>query len=150
MLPIPKLPLTHRQKSVALRVAGLADFVQILLLPALLPGFIADEAIDVLVAIILTAVCGFKWQFAAAFLIELVPGLGLLPTWSAVVLTLPSVPDPIPNNYAVDPNQHVSASDPRAAAQPQQPYRGRPNHPPITVTATAVPPVQPPPIHPNR
>jgi hypothetical protein len=151
MLPIPKLPLTHRQKAVALRVAGLADFVQILLIPALIPGYVADDVIDLIVAIILSAVCGFKWQFLAAFLIELIPGLGLLPTWSAVVLTIPSVPD---GTYwaqeGLDPNQRVTASDPYAA-EGQYPSGRRPaSHPPIRVSAVAVPPVQAPPMGSNH
>jgi hypothetical protein len=149
--------MTHRQKATALKIAGAADFIQILLLPALLPGFVADEMIDVIVAIVLTAICGFKWQFAAAFMVELVPGLGLLPTWSAVVLTMPSVDDPNPATYApgYDPYQHVTASDPRAAdpqqhaTDPRQPRRGS-HYPPITVTAVSVPPVQPPPGSSNQ
>jgi hypothetical protein len=149
MLPIPKPPLTHRQKSMALRIAGIADFVQIMLIPALFPGFIADEVIDVVVAILLSAICGFKWQFMVAFLIELIPGLDLLPTWSAVVLTMPSVPD---GTYWAqqndDSNQHVAASDPYAGERPGG--RARPSsHPPITVSAVAVPPVQPPPVRRN-
>jgi hypothetical protein len=145
MLSIPKPPLTHRQKAVALRIAGLADLLQILLIPALLPGVAADEVIDVLVAIILSAICGFKWQFVAAFLIELVPGLDLLPTWSAVVLTMPSVPDGVYWAQSVDPNQHVAATDPYADSRPERPSV----HAPIAVSAIAIPPVQAPPIRPN-
>jgi hypothetical protein len=124
MIPlIPKPGLTHRQKAAAITVAGVADFIQIMLIPALFPGFIADEIIDFVVAIIMIAICGFKWQFVAAFLFELIPGLGLLPTWSAVALTLPTRSD-----------------DSTVTASP-----GSSGRPPIQITATVVPPVQSPP-----
>jgi len=38
----------------------------------------------------LIAVCGFKWQFLVAFIVELFPVVDIFPTWTALVLTLPS------------------------------------------------------------
>src|ERR1700744_1717427 len=90
-------PISHQRKATALMVAGTADFLQIMLLPALGFGYILDDVIDFATAILLTAICGFKWQFLIAFAIELVPGLDLLPTWSAVALLIPSTPtQPLP------------------------------------------------------
>jgi hypothetical protein len=127
MIAIPKL--THRQKAAAITFAGIADFVQWMLLPALVPGLIADEILDFITVMVLIAICGFKWQFIGALFIELVPGLGLFPTWTAVALTLPSHD---PNAQGFEPNVQAS--------QPQQRYS------PIEVTAVSVPPVQTPPV----
>ena len=94
MLPvIPKPPISARRKRMALAVAASADFLQIMLLPLLGWGYVLDDFIDVVTALILVGVCGFKWQFILAFMLELVPGLDLLPTWTAVVLLLPARPD---------------------------------------------------------
>lgn len=96
MLPIiQKPPISHRRKVVAVGIAGAADLLQIALLPAFGLAYVMDDAIDIVLALILIVVCGFKWQFILAFLLELVPGLDLLPTWTAVVLLIPSTgPEP--------------------------------------------------------
>ena len=125
MIPgIRRPPISHQRKAVALMVAGAADFLQIMLLPALLPGYVLDDAIDIATAILLTAICGFKWQFMLAFAVELVPGLDLLPTWSAVALLIPSVP-----------------SDPLQAGPPHKPAS---KYPVIEARAVVIPPVQSP------
>ena len=90
MLPIAKPPLTYHQKATALIVAGVVDFLQITALPLLGLGYVLDDLLDVLAAIVLTAICGFKWQFVLAFAFELVPGLDLFPSWTAVILLLPT------------------------------------------------------------
>jgi hypothetical protein len=90
MLPIiARPPVTWRQKRAALIVAGAVDLLQIALLPALLPGYVLDTFLDVVAAVVLAGVCGFKWQFAAAFGLELLPIVDVFPTWTAVVMTLP-------------------------------------------------------------
>jgi hypothetical protein len=136
MLPVfPKPTISRGQKNAALVVAGIVDLIQ-------MPGFfvfgwgaasVFQDALDIITAFLLVAICGFKWQFVAAFAAELVPGLTLFPTWTMVVLTLQTHDRP-----AADPATRVSASrvDRQAA-----PGRG-----PIDVQATVVPPVQAPPM----
>ncbi|GEM_PF-1686823 len=93
MLPfIAKPPLSHRQKALAISVAGAADLLQIVFLPLLGIGYVLDDVIDLVTALILVFICGWKWQFVLAFLFELIPGLDLFPTWTAVILALPSSP----------------------------------------------------------
>ncbi len=131
MLPlIPKPPISHRRKALALTIAGAADLLQIVLFPLFVEGGASpfDDAIDVVTAILLTAVCGFKWQFVLAFFMELVPGLDLLPTWSAVALLIPSAPNTI----------EVYRTDRPASSAPSAEL-----HPPIEVKAIAVPPAEP-------
>ena len=89
MLPVIPLPgITPRQKAAAVMVAGVADMLQIGLFPIFGIGYLLDDAIDVITAIALTAICGFKWQFVLAFMMELVPFVDILPTWTAVALLL--------------------------------------------------------------
>ena len=124
MIPgIRKPPISHQRKAAAIMVAGAADFLQIILWPLFSEGGFSpfETAVDFVTAVILMAICGFKWQFILAFAAELVPGLDLLPTWSAVALLIPSAP------------QEQSASAPPAP----------PRYPVIEATAVVIPPVQP-------
>jgi hypothetical protein len=125
--PIPRPPISHRRKALALTIAGIADMIQLLIIPAFIEGAASplDDIVDVLTALLLTAVCGFKWQFVFAFFMELIPGLDLLPTWSAVALLIPSRP----NDLIVT-----------RTAPPTPPHPAL--YPPIITTAVSIPPVQ--------
>src|ERR1041384_892046 len=92
-------------------------------------GFISppEDLLDFVTAIVLVAICGFRWQFIVGFMAELVPGLTLFPTWTMMVLTLSTQPSP-------DECQRVPVN------------RVSGGHEPIDVEATVVPPVQPPPV----
>ena len=92
MLPmIPKPPLSPRQKALALGVAGLADFLQMMVFPLFIEGGFSplQDALDFLTALALFVVCGFRWQLGLAFFVELLPIVDIFPTWTAVVLMLP-------------------------------------------------------------
>jgi hypothetical protein len=94
MLPVvEKPPISPRRKALALAFAGFIDLLQVVLFPAMGIGYLIDDALDVITAIVLIAICGFKWQFVVAFLFELIPVATLFPTWTAVVLLLPVAPD---------------------------------------------------------
>ena len=91
MLPvIPKPAISRRQKAAALVVAGLVDLLQMGGFGLFGWGFASpfEDALDLLTALALMAICGFKWQFVLAFFIELLPVADLFPTWTALVLTL--------------------------------------------------------------
>ena len=72
-------------KAWALAVA--ADLVQWVLLPVFAAGFAspANVALDVVVCAVLVRWCGWHWAFLPSFVAELVPGVGLVPTWTAAV-----------------------------------------------------------------
>ena len=77
-----------RNKVVAARaIAVIADAVQIGLLPLFMEGALssANDVLDVVVALALTALVGWHWAFVPAFLTELVPFLDLVPSWTAAV-----------------------------------------------------------------
>jgi hypothetical protein len=89
-LPVPRPVVTWRQKGGALLVAAAIDFIQILLFPVFALGFLGgfEIALDVVAAAALLLICGRRWQFALAFVLELLPGMALFPTWTAFVLGL--------------------------------------------------------------
>jgi len=68
-------------------IAILADLVQILALPAFVAGAASpwDDCLDVLVAVALIRLIGWHWAFLPSFLAEILPGIDLVPTWTAAV-----------------------------------------------------------------
>jgi hypothetical protein len=68
-------------------IALAADVVQIALLPMFVPGLpsLAEDALDVVVGIVMVALVGWHPAFLPALVAELVPGLDLFPTWTAAV-----------------------------------------------------------------
>jgi len=81
---------TPRQKRIALVVAAVADLAQIALAPLFAEGALSplDFALDAAVALTLVGILGWRWRTGLALAAELVPGLALFPTWTAMVATL--------------------------------------------------------------
>ncbi len=79
------------RKNVALFVAGIADLTQVVFLPAFVEGAASpfEVALDTMTALSIMLIVGFKWRLAVALAAELVPGVDLFPTWTAMVLSLP-------------------------------------------------------------
>jgi hypothetical protein len=84
--------VTPRRKKIALAIAALADLTQLGLFPFFSEGALSipDDVLDVLVAVALFVTLGFKLRVLLALAIELVPGVALFPSWTAVVATLPT------------------------------------------------------------
>jgi hypothetical protein len=80
-----------RIKSAEHRLAWLialaADALQIAVFPAFMEGAVSpiDDALDVVVGLLLWRLLGWHWALLPTFAAELVPGLDLLPTWTATV-----------------------------------------------------------------
>jgi hypothetical protein len=68
-------------------VATIADALQILAFPLFAEGGLspADDALDLVVAVILTRLLGWHWAFLPALMVEVIPGADLIPTWTAAV-----------------------------------------------------------------
>jgi hypothetical protein len=89
-------------------IAIAADVTQWVLFPLFASGGLspADDLIDVIVGVSLTRLLGWHWAFLPAFAAELVPGMDLLPTWTAAVffisrdLASSGEPEIIPPNAA--------------------------------------------------
>lgn len=83
-----------RRKKLALALALVADVAQGGLfagLPAV--SWIPSDILDVVVAVALCLLLGFRWRFLAALGIELIPAAQLFPSWTAFVISLPA-PEP--------------------------------------------------------
>jgi len=75
----------------AFAVAIAADLVQLPLTGVAMSGVGAvpaegmDAAVDVAAALITNFLLGFHWALLPTFMIELIPGVDVLPTWTACV-----------------------------------------------------------------
>ena len=87
--------VSSKRKKIALALAGMADLVQLGFFPLFGEGALSipDDALDLVIAVLLLLVLGFRWRLAGALLLELVPGATLFPTWTAVVMSLPTAPE---------------------------------------------------------
>jgi len=84
-VPRPFRPGPSPRRVWAARLLALvADAIQIAFLPVFGAGFLspATDFIDVAMAVTLTALVGWHWAFLPTFLAEIVPGVGLIPTWT--------------------------------------------------------------------
>jgi hypothetical protein len=66
-------------------IAIAADLLQIVLFPLFLPGAASpwSDALDLAVAGAMTLLLGWHWAFLPSLVAEVVPGLDLVPTWTA-------------------------------------------------------------------
>lgn len=116
---LPVEAVSPRRKRIALLVAALADAAQLGLFPAFVEGALSipDDALDVVVSVLLLVTLGWRWRLVAALALELVPGVALFPTWTAFVMTLRSAPPaPLP---PADPNAPTSAPAAHSSAAPR-------------------------------
>ena len=77
--------MTPARVKMARWIAVAADFLQIIVFPVFAPGAASpwDDALDAFVAVAMVSLLGWHWAFLPTFLAELVPGLDLVPTWTA-------------------------------------------------------------------
>ncbi len=82
--------VTRGQRRTAFAAALLADVLQLGLFPLFGEGVLSpfQDALDVTVALVMLLTLGFRWRTLFAFGIELVPGLALFPSWTAMVASL--------------------------------------------------------------
>ncbi len=87
-----------KRKKVALAIAGVADLLQLVLFPMFMEGALSipDGVLDGAIAVLLLLVLGFRWRLAAALVLELTPFATLFPSWTAVVMSLPVLPESTP------------------------------------------------------
>ena len=75
------------EHRLAWAIAIVADTLQIVALPFFAEGGISplDTGLDLVVAALMTKLLGWHWAFLPTFTAELIPGLDLVPTWTAAV-----------------------------------------------------------------
>ena len=85
-------PTTTQKKRIALAIALVADIVQVGLAPLFAEGALSPlaDALDFVVVIALVMTLGWRWRTLLALGVELVPGVALFPSWTAMVATLPA------------------------------------------------------------
>lgn len=71
----------------AMLVAIVADALQLAVFPMFVEGALspADDLVDIGVAMLMTNLLGWHWEFLPSFLAKLVPGVDLVPFWSLAV-----------------------------------------------------------------
>ena len=80
-----------RPPSTRLRTARIiavaADVLQLVFFPAFVGGWLSplNNALDVVVAVIMVRLVGWHFAVLPTFVAELVPGVDLIPTWTAAV-----------------------------------------------------------------
>jgi hypothetical protein len=80
-------PVRPARAAAAVAIAIFADLLQIPITAMFFTGFlavpseIADVVVDTAAAVLITALIGFDIMLLPTFVLELVPGLDLLPTW---------------------------------------------------------------------
>ena len=91
VVPIGRRPGPSRRRVWAARIVALvADGIQLALLPVVVGGAVSPvaDAIDIVTALTLTALLGFRWAFLPTFMAEIVPFVDLVPTWTLAVFII--------------------------------------------------------------
>ena len=117
--------LTRTRIGVALAVAVATDTAQLVLGP--LGWFLGDEVLDVIAMVLTTAALGFHPLLLPTFVIEFIPGIDMLPTWTgcaAAVIMLRRRIQPQP------PPRPAKSLVPRCSRRPRSRQRaGLPKQP---------------------
>ena len=73
------------RNKLALAVALSADLIQIIFFPIFAPGALSpvDDILDIAVGAALWSLLGWHYAFIPALIAEAVPGLDMVPTWTA-------------------------------------------------------------------
>jgi hypothetical protein len=84
-------PNSERSRfRIALMVAVAADVVQIVGFPLFAEGAISplDDILDAVVAVALTGLVGWHWEFTPSMIGKLVPGIDMVPFWTLAVVNV--------------------------------------------------------------
>jgi len=75
------------EQRLAWLVAIMADALQLLAFPLFMEGGASplNDALDLLVAVLMVRILGWHWAFLPTVMAEVLPGLDLFPTWTAAV-----------------------------------------------------------------
>jgi hypothetical protein len=78
---------TRSRFRAAMVLAMVADGLQMVLFPLFSEGALspADDILDVGLALILSRLIGWHWEFLPSFCTKLVPGVDLVPFWTLAV-----------------------------------------------------------------
>ena len=93
------------RKKIAFGIAVIADLIQAGMFPVFWEGAASppDDVLDLIIAGTLILLLGFRWRLLMAFALELVPGVALFPSWTAVVMSLPVIPEEKNKTIVLEP-----------------------------------------------
>jgi hypothetical protein len=96
--------LTRTRVNTARVIAMLADGLQLVVFPAFIEGYLSpfEDVLDMIVAAIMCGLLGFHWGFLPSFIAKLIPGLDLIPTWTAAVFLVTGLGTPKPAQPPID------------------------------------------------
>jgi len=83
--------LTRNRIILAFAIAVMADLIQFPITAGeatgffSIPGEVADLLVDCVLMVATTMLLGFHWMLLPTLFVEVIPGLDLLPTWTACV-----------------------------------------------------------------
>ena len=85
--PEPPVRPSRGRERLALAIALAADLLQLALHPLFVGGALSpfEDGLDFLIALIMIRLLGWHLAFLPTFIAELVPGVDLIPTWTAAV-----------------------------------------------------------------
>ena len=107
-----------RRKHIAIGIAAVCDALQVVFFPVTIEGAASpgELALDVVTALAMMLTLGFQWRLLAVFGIELIPGVALFPSWTAMALLLPTRKEPevidTTGEPVVERKREVTPSDP--------------------------------------
>ena len=78
------LPVSRKQLVVALFIAALSDAISFFATP--IPP--VAWAVDLVTAVLLFAVLGWRWLLLPGLILEAIPGVGVVPIWLLVVVAI--------------------------------------------------------------
>jgi hypothetical protein len=81
-----KPPLTRARIVIALAIAVVADGLQLLLGP--FGWAFGDQIIDIIAMVLTSRAIGFHWLLLPTFVVEFIPLLDDLPTWTACTIAV--------------------------------------------------------------
>ena len=83
----PHRPLSPRRVWAARLLAVVVDGLQWVFLPLFGVGFVSpvQDAMDVITGVVMIVLVGWHWAFLPSFIAEVIPGVGLVPTWTLAV-----------------------------------------------------------------
>src|SRR5258706_10863473 len=102
--------LAQGRRRAALLIAIIADVIQWIAFPLFTWGAasLVNDALDVVVALIMFRLVGFHWAFLPTFIVELMPFVDLVPSWTAAVWFATR-----PDRFAAVPGKDADARPPK-------------------------------------
>jgi hypothetical protein len=87
-MKIEKAWVQSGRQRAALAIAMIADVVQIGLFPLFFEGAFSyfNDALDVVITVVMLWLLGWHWAFLPSIIAEVVPGLNIIPTWTAAIV----------------------------------------------------------------